>query len=104
MAAFYTIDTRPVARSSVKIVIPSRAWRSGSPMDLQEPLDAALEQAGLGEIVRGGAAPGAFFLEAEVDDVTAAVAVLRRVLLEHRVPRGTRIDTATKRELVHLEP
>lgn len=72
-------------------------------MDLQEPLDAALQEAGLGEIVRGGAGPGEFFLEAQVNDAAATVVVMRRVLLEHGVPRGTCIDTASKREPVYVE-
>jgi hypothetical protein len=76
----------------IKIVIPSRAWRRGSPMDLQEPLDEALSGAGLGEVVRGGAAPGHFFLVAEVTDVQLATACIQECLLGLDAPDSIAIQ------------
>ncbi len=82
--------------TEIKIIIPSGDWRRGSPMDLQDPLEEALSEAGLGEITRGGAAPGHFFLVAEVSDEVAALPLLRRILQEHGVPSRTRIETDTE--------
>lgn len=77
--------------SQIKIVIPSGDWRRGSPMDLQEPLDEALAAEELGEIVRGGAAPGHFFLVAEVSDPERARACLRRRLAELGAPSSVEL-------------
>ena len=81
-----------MVRHEIKIVIASRDWRGGSPMDLQDPLDKALSAAELGEITRGGAAPGQFYLVAEVTDPERARELLAEVLREHGAPPSTRIE------------
>ncbi|MDX1382128.1 MAG: hypothetical protein R3190_00725 [Thermoanaerobaculia bacterium] len=81
-----------MSQEEIRIVIASADWRGGSPMDLQEPLDEALAAAGLGEITRGGAAPGRFFLIAEVSDVEAARELLVESLRRLGAPASTRVE------------
>ena len=88
--------------TELRIVISSRDWRRGSPMDMQEPLEQALAEAGLGEITRGGAAPGRFFLIAEVTDTDRARRVLLEVLVKAGAPASTRIEALGGRKPVDL--
>jgi hypothetical protein len=60
--------------------------------EMEDPLEAALAVAGVGEVTGGGGGSGVFILDVEVASEEAmepALAVIRGVLQDLKVPRST---------------
>ncbi len=94
---FYTTNkglpfTPGMSQTTLKIVFSSDEWQVTSSADIEEPLDAALITAGVGEITSGGVGPEGVFFNVEVDDPATALPFLQRELQRLEVPNGTRIE------------
>jgi hypothetical protein len=62
--------------------------------ELEEPLQDALEQAGLGQVTGGGSGSGFAIVDVEVADETqfdSALAVIRNTLRALNAPRSTKV-------------
>lgn len=60
--------------------------------EIEDPLEAALTAAGVGEVTGGGGGSGVFILDVEVaseEAVATALGVIRRVLQDLKVPPST---------------
>ena len=71
--------------------------------EMEDPLEAALAVAGVGEVTGGGGGSGVFILDVEVASEEAmepALAVIRGVLQDLKVPRSTVIKRQRPSQIV----
>jgi len=85
--------TPGMGQTTLRIVFSSADWQVASSVDIEEPLDAALITAGVGEITSGGVGPDGVFFNVEVDDPATALPVLQRELQRLDVPKSTLIES-----------
>ncbi len=60
--------------------------------EVEDALQDALSEAGVGEVTGGGTGEGVSIVDVEVTDFDRALPIIRRVLRELRVPPGVRIS------------
>jgi hypothetical protein len=77
-----------------EIILPSDAGdeEPAGRWEVEDALDEALSDAGVGEVTGGGTGVGQSVVDVEVTDFDRALPIIRRVLRELRVPRGVRIS------------
>jgi hypothetical protein len=60
--------------------------------EIEDPLDLALTEAGIGTVTGGGGGMGVCNIDVEVTDLDAGLAIIRRVLAELGVAESTEIN------------
>ena len=73
-----------------EIILP--ADEPANRREVEDALDDALSEAGVGEVTGGGTGADTSIVDVEVTDFDRALPIIRRVLRELRVPRGVRIS------------
>jgi hypothetical protein len=73
----------------LEIVLRAAEFTHGGRDEIEDPLDDALRQAGIGEVTGGGTGMGIANIDVEVRDVQAGLALVRRVLQALGVARST---------------
>ena len=68
-----------MGRSSHELLIPDHDFAFATISDVEEPLDRALLEAGVGEVTGGGIGSGWYLLEMELSRPEEALAVVREV-------------------------
>ena len=69
--------------------------------EVEDPLNEALELAGVGEVTGGGGGSGKAIIDVEVRDFELGLAVIRSVLTRLGVARSTVINQYKPNEIVH---
>lgn len=69
--------------------------------EVEDPLDEALQQAGLGEITGGGSGMGCANIDVEVTDAKRGLALIRQVLRDLEVAPSTVIQQYSPEEISH---
>lgn len=70
--------------------------------EIEEPLETALSAAGVGEVTGGGGGSGVYILDVEIpseEELDRALAVMRSVLQDLKVPTSTLIKRHKPKEL-----
>lgn len=80
------------AAALLEIVLLSRDFEFGGRDEVEEPLEEALQDAGLGEVVGGGTGKESSNIDVEVRDAAAGLALVRKVLRDLGVARSTTIN------------
>lgn len=76
------------------IIFQSADFRFGGRDEIEDPLDEALQQAGLGEVTGGGSGMGTSNIDIEVSDPVRALPLIREVLRSLGVAHSTLIRQA----------
>lgn len=85
----------------LEIVLKSQDYNFGGRDEIENPLDAALQEANLGEVTGGGSGPGSSNIDVEVNDLERGLALVRKVLRDLQVARSTTIIQRTPGFAVH---
>jgi len=87
-----------------EIIFHNQDWQFDGRDDIEDPLDEALSQAGVGEVTGGGSGMGICNVDVDATDFDAALSIIRAVLAELEVAPSTQINyynvsTGSRQEL-----
>lgn len=85
----------------LEVVLQSADFEFGGRDEIEDPLDDALREAGIGEVTGGGTGMGVSNIDVEVNDLAAGLALVRRVLRALGVARNTVINQYQPTRLKH---
>jgi hypothetical protein len=84
-----------------EIVLLSEDFRFDGRDQIEDPLDEALQESGLGEVTGGGSGMGKANIDVEVIDPQRGLAVIREVLQRLGVAPSTTVRQAGSRSIMH---
>ena len=79
----------PAEATFLEVVLQAADFTFGGRDEAEDPLDEALQAAGIGEVTGGGTGMGISNIDIEVTDLTAGLAIIRSVLRGLGVARST---------------
>ena len=86
----------------LEVVLQAADFEFGGRDEIEDPLEEALTTAGIGEVTGGGTGSGVAIIDVEVTDLTAGLAVLRKVLKSLGVARSTVIRQSQPEKAIHM--
>jgi hypothetical protein len=89
----------PAEATFLEVVLQAADFTFGGRDEVEDPLDEALQAAGIGEVTGGGTGMGISNIDIEVTDFTAGLGIIRRVLRGLGVARSTVIVRHTPHEV-----
>ena len=89
------------ATTFFEIILQSPDFAFGGRDEIEDPLDEALQQAGLGEVTGGGTGMGRSNIDVEVADPQRGLALIRQVLQRLAVAPSTVIRQYSPEEITH---
>ena len=89
------------AQTFFEIILQSADFKFGGRDEIEDPLDAALQQAGIGEVTGGGTGMGRTNIDVEVIDSQRGLALIREVLQHLAVAPSTVIRQCSPEEIMH---
>ena len=84
-----------------EIILQSADFTFGGRDEVEDPLDEALQEAGLGEVTGGGSGMGRSNIDVEVTDPQRGLALIREVLQGLGVARSTIIRQSGPESIRH---
>ena len=89
------------ATTFFEIILQSADFTFGGRDEIEDPLDEALQQAGLGEVTGGGTGMGCANIDVEVTDSQRGLTLIRQVLQRLAVAPSTVIQQYSPEEISH---
>jgi hypothetical protein len=89
------------ATTFFEIILKSEDFQFGGRDEIEDPLDEALQEAGLGEVTGGGSGMGRSNIDVEVTDPQRGLALIREVLQHLAVAPSTVIKQHSPVEMRH---
>jgi len=85
----------------LEIVFQSADFTFGGRDEIEDPLEEALQDAGIGEVTGGGSGMGTANIDVDVFDLEKGVALIRAVLKDIGVAPSTIINQYSPQRVVH---
>jgi hypothetical protein len=85
----------------LEIVLQTADFTFAGRDEIEDPLDEALQSAGLGEVTGGGGGNQASNIDVEVNDVARGLALIRQVLQQLHVAPSTVINQYEPERIAH---